>query len=76
MGVPLSCDPGPNLVSFEAEGRGTQRRRRNLMEEVRGSSPSQLQRGASGMGAPFPNLTGQPHPRQYSRGGGWENHSI
>lgn len=40
------------------------------MEEVCGSSPSQLQTGASGMGAPFPNLTGQPHPRQCSRGGG------
>lgn len=39
------------------------------MEEVCGSSPSQLQTGASGMGAPFPNLTGQPHPRQCSRGG-------
>ena len=61
----------PNLGSFEAEGRGREEEEKNLMEEVCASSPNQLQREASGMGAPFPNLTGQPHPRQCSRGGGW-----
>lgn len=63
-GLPFPVTLVPGLGSMEAEGKGRGEEEGNPVEEV-WLSPSQPQRGPTGVGAPFPNLTGQPHPRQW-----------